>query len=348
MTDDGRQRTEPCTRNGTGEDGIVIFYITDNGNRLAKKITKLFPGAEVVKFNSAVFTSKWDNTKKIICIMASGIVVRALSSLLENKKTDPAVVLLDEKGSYVISLLSGHIGGANELANKIADYLGSQAVITTASDVQGKIALDMWAAEKNLYIEDLEKLKRISAKIVNGKRVKLKVDGSFENTRIPGEFRLVDTVKEADVVISHRLFKMNALFMRPKVLSVGIGCNRGTKKKEINDFVDSVFQREKLSIHSIRNIATIDIKRNEKGLIEFARDNNLDIDFFTKEKLNDSASAYNIKESKTVKAVTGAVAVAEPAAVLGAKQLFDRVTLIMPKEKRGNVTLAIAKAEFML
>ena len=326
----------------------VIFYITKNGRELAGRVAGLFPAAEVVKFNSAVFADKWAETGKIICIMATGIAVRTMSSLLEDKKTDPAVVLLDEKGAFVISLLSGHIGGANELAKKIADGIGARPVITTASDVQGKVALDLWAEAMGLYVEDFERLKKMSARIVNGKNLKVKVEGLSGNIKLPSGLVRVGTVREADVIISHRTYKKDVLYLRPKVLCAGIGCNRGTTKREIGEVVGREFEKAGLSMRSISVLASIDLKKDEKGLIAFANDNGLEIEFFTKDELNDTALKHNIEESGVVIAATGAVAVAEPAALLSAKRISRKFSMIIPKEKRGNVTLAIAQAELAL
>jgi len=326
----------------------VIFYITNNGLKVARKIKNNFPEAELFKYDTKLFADRWRISKNIICIMATGIVVRAIAPLIKDKKIDPAVVVLDEKGRFAISLLSGHLGGANELAKKIAACLGAKAVITTASDVQGKTALDLWAKEKDLYVEDFEKLKKLSARIVNGKQIKLKIDGAVNAGAMPEEFIPAASIKEADAIISCRLIRSAALFLRPKSLYVGIGCNRGTSKEEIEKEMKDVFRKEKLSYHSVRGLASIDIKRDEEGLIEFARDNCFIIDFFTKDALNKAISAYHIKGSEAVRAATGAAAVAEPAAILSAKKVCGNIRLIKPKVKRGNLTLAIAEAEFTL
>jgi cobalamin biosynthesis protein CbiG len=280
--------------------------------------------------------------------MATGIVVRSMAFLLENKKNDPAVVVLDEQGKYAVSLISGHIGGANALAKRIADYIGAYAVITTASDVQGKVALDLWAEEKDLFIEDFKKLKKLSTRIVNGERIKVYPDCPFDKKQMPDEFIVVESGDEPDIIISHSLFDSKALFLRPRNLFVGIGCNRGTSANEIDEVTRSVLDREKLSFISIGSLATIDIKRDEQGLIDFAGSNKMNIDFFSKNDLNNTALTHNIKPSDIVKTATGAVAVAEPAALLSAKRASGNCVIITPKEKRGNVTLAIAKAEYLL
>jgi cobalamin biosynthesis protein CbiG len=330
------------------ERNTTIYYVTDNGHNLARSIRELLSDAEIVRYKTEVFIEKWSSTKNIICIMATGIVVRVIAPLLKDKRTDPAVVVIDEKGDYVISLLSGHLGGANALTRGIADCIGGQAVITTASDVQGKIALDLWAAGENLYVEDYRKLKRLSAKIVNGKNVSVRTEHIFRSDHIPKEFDMVRRGSQADIIISSRLLKSDALILRPKNLFAGIGCNRGTSKDEIRDTVAKILEEHKLSVNSIARLATIDLKRDEQGLTDYADDEGLEIDFFSKNDLNGAVIKHNIAQSDAVKAATGAAAVAEPAAILAARKRFHNSTVVIPKEKRGNVTLSIVKAEFVL
>jgi cobalt-precorrin 5A hydrolase len=326
----------------------AIFYITNNGLRLAQSIRELLSDAEIVRYETDVFIEKWSSTKNIICIMAAGIVVRVIAPLLKDKRTDPAVVVIDERGDYVISLLSGHLGGANALTRGIADCIGGHPVITTASDVQGKIALDLWAADENLYVEDYKKLKRLSAKIVNGNNVKVRTEHIFRSDHIPEEFDMVRRGEHADIIISSRMIKSDALILRPKNLFAGIGCNRGTSKDEISDTVGKVMEEHKLSVNSIARLATIDLKKDEQGLIDFAEDEGLEIDFFSKNDLNGAVLKHNIAPSDVVRTATGAAAVAEPAAILAARKKFHNSTVVIPKEKRGNVTLSIVKAEFVL
>ncbi|MBI5055342.1 MAG: precorrin-3B C(17)-methyltransferase [Nitrospirae bacterium] len=323
--------------NKGGQRGVIaILYITDNGHTLAQEIRKLYPDARVLKFKADAVSNIWEKNNALIFIMASGIVVRSIAPLIKDKKTDPAVVVLDEKGRYAVSLLSGHLGGANKLVKEIADFLKGAAVITTASDVQGKVSLDLWAKENDLYIEDFEKLKKLSSKIVNGRKIRV---WSAHTIEMPDEFTTVDSAKDAELIISHKLARSNALFLRPKTLVAGIGCNRGTSAAEIESAIKKVLLKKKLSFHSIRNLATIDIKKNEKGLADFAGENKLDIQFFSKEDLNSAVSALDLAQSKTVEAATGALAVAEPAALLSS----GADTLLVPKQKTGNVTVAVAE-----
>lgn len=330
------------------EHKTVIFYITKSGLSLAESIKELFPDAGIYRYENEIFREKWSAAKNIICIMATGIVVRAVAALLKDKKTDSAVVVLDEKGEYVISLLSGHLGGANALSREIADCIGGQAVITTASDVQGKAALDLWADEEDLFVEDYEKLKALSLKIVNGENIKVRTEHIFKSDHIPDEFEIVGPDEKADMIITSRMLDDQALFLRPKDFFVGIGCNRGTTTDEIRDTVRHIMERGKLSINSIACLASIELKKDEQGLLGFADEEGLAIDFFSKTDLNGAIIKHNIVVSDAVKAATGAGAVAEPAAILAAGKRSRNSTVLVPKEKRGNVTLAIVKAEFML
>ncbi|MBI4850048.1 MAG: cobalamin biosynthesis protein [Nitrospirae bacterium] len=335
MSTESSKRSQKSEVRSQNKRTAAIFYITDNGFKLAQEIRKLYPDARVFKFKADAVSKSWGENNALIFLMASGIVVRTIAPLIKDKKTDPAVVVLDEKGRYAVSLLSGHLGGANGLAKEIAAFLKGEAVITTASDVQGKVSLDLWAKDNDLYIEDFEKLKKLSSKIVNGKKIKVWPDHTI---KVPDEFITVDSAKGAELIISHKLVKSNALFLRPKTLITGIGCNRGTSAAEIENTIKKVLLKEKLSFHSIRNLATIDIKKDEKGLTGFAGENKLDIKFFSKEELNSAVSTFDLARSKTVEAATGAMAVAEPAALLSAGS--DK--LLVPKQKIGNVTVAVA------
>jgi len=244
----------------------AIFYITENGLHLAKRLKGLYPDAQIIKFKAEAIPEFWNKCKNLIFILATGIVVRTIATLIKDKKTDPAVVVLDEKGRFAISLLSGHLGGANAVAKEIADYLSGKAVITTASDV-------------NKLTEPL--------------------------------------------------------YLRPRNLIIGIGCNSGTPEDEIENVIKNTLRENNLSFSSIHSIATINEKGNEGGLIAFAQKYGFEIKTFSSEELN---RVEGITKSESVFKVTGAYAVAEPSALLASGA--DK--LLIPKQKTGNVTVAVA------
>ncbi len=327
--------------------GVAIICLTRGGIELAMKLKGLLPNmklyaykpldlqpSNIERFSSlpGLIEKVWSEHNVLVFIMAAGIVVRTIAPLIKDKKIDPAVVVLDEKGKFAISLLSGHMGGANRLAKKIADSLGGQAVITTASDVNERPALDLWALERDLYVEDWERVKRLSARIVNGEKIRVFV-GDFPYL-LPEEFSRSPTPEDAQIIITNRVFPFPALYLRPRDLVVGLGCNRGTRAEEIEDVVKDVFGEWGFSPNSIRNVATVDKKKDEAGLLSFAERHGLNIEFFSTEKIN---RVKGINGSEASMRAIGAQAVAEPAAILSA-----RSSLLIPKQKRGNVTLAVA------
>ena len=314
------------------ENNTAIFFITDNGFALAKKLNSLYPDAKAFKFKPDTLSKFWGKHKSFIFIMASGIVVRTIAPLIKDKQTDPAVVVLDEKGRFAVSLLSGHLGGANKLADEIADFLGGEAVITTASDINDLPAIDLWAKERDLVIENWDALPHAATRFLN--TGKLKVYSNIDIS-MPSEFLQIKNPADADVLITNKIHPFTRLYLRPKNLIIGIGCNRGTSGSEIEGAVKDTLNKNNLSFLSVCAIGTIDIKGKEPGLIAFAKKYNLRINAFTTDELN---TVKGISKSDAAFKATGANAVAEPAALLGAKT--DR--LLVKKQKKGNVTVAAA------
>ncbi len=320
-----------------------IFYITNSGRSVAERLKGIFPDAEIIKFNKSLtvtFEKKWREAKNLIFIMAIGIVVRTISPFLKDKKTDPAVVVIDEKGRFVISLIGGHLGGANELARDIARYIGAEPVITTSSDINDHTALDLWAKEHNLVIDDPSRLPSVATRLINRGFLKIYADPGFSLEGLcPHDFIPVSDPSEADLTITSRIDlkeSQGQVLLRPKNLIVGIGCNSGTSSVEIEEAVKKVFEKYSLSFNSIHSIATIDLKAKEKGLLDFAKRHGFDILTFSPEELN---KIKGIESSEAVLKATGAMGVSEPAALLasGAKEL------LIPKQKHGNVTVAVAE-----
>jgi len=276
--------------------------------------------------------------------MATGIVVRALSTLCRDKVKDPCVLVLDEKGKFVISLLSGHLGGGNKLAIELADKLGAQAVITTASDVTGHTSLDLWAEKNRLIIDDSQKLTEKSAKLVNSGRLHVFLDLQCDS--LPNDFTIVSSPDEADIIISGKTHgKNDALLLYPRIFSVGLGCNRGTKLEDFQEAVSELFNDEGFAKNAIFNFASIDLKNDEQGMLDYAVFEGRRIVFYTKEQLN---SVENVSSSSVVLAATGAKGVAEPAAVLAAETELGPGRLIVRKRKWKNVTAAIAIQQIRL
>jgi len=317
---------------------IAVVYITDRGSALAARLARELK--EVTVFSGRpslpqVVQNVWPRSKGLVFIMATGIAVRTIAPLLENKYKDPAVVCVDETGRYAVSLVSGHLGGANELAETVARALGAEAVITTASDRMGLTAVDLWMKEKDLVPDppDIPK-KAASLLLAQGH---LRVFKGEHHLELPPDFKEVDQPHSADLIISNRTGMIGAMVLRPRNLVLGVGCNRGTALHQFVACLDEVLNRYHLSRLSIRNLATIDVKKSEAGIVALSDLLGVDIHFFSKDVLN---SVRNIDRSEQAYAATGAQGVCEPAALLSSGN--DK--LIVRKVKCKDITLALAEA----
>ncbi|PIE73818.1 MAG: cobalamin biosynthesis protein CbiG [Deltaproteobacteria bacterium] len=324
---------------------IGVIAITQEGKSLAQKITARLAGSRHLLQTrgekvSELLARHWHFFDGFVCIMAAGIVVRAIAPLLTDKRQDPCIVVCDQKGKHLISLLSGHLGGGNQLAHDLADITGGQPVITTASDTLGLVALDLWAREHTLQPPPGPELTEISTKLVNRGMLKIYLD--VPCTTLPRGLKQVSTPESAEIIVSHRLYDLRetAVFC-PKDLVVGIGCNRGTSKQELAAALAELFADLKINRKSIRNLASIDKKSDEQGLLELAADNGWRIDFFDKEQIN---SQKNLEISFVALKAVGAIGVAEPTALLSAGSAI----LISRKRKWKNVTMAVAQVPFTL
>jgi len=323
---------------------IGILAITEGGKRLAADLAAKMPETLLLPQKGGVaqiLAQHWRELDGFVCIMAAGIVVRAIAPILQGKESDPCVVVVvDEKGRHAVSLLSGHLGGGNDLARQVAALSGGEAVITTASDTLGLAALDLWARGQDLVCESKEGLTRASAKLVNTGR--LKIYSEMAIASLPHGLEAVAGPEQAEIVVSARIADYGpAVVFRPRNLVVGVGCNRGTPVAELRQACEELFAERNLSQLSIRNLASIDLKQDEVGLLAFAEERGWRLDFFSKEELN---RVENITVSEAALRNVGAVGVAEPAALLSA-QSND---LLVGKKKWRNVTMAVARASCTL
>lgn len=324
---------------------IGILAITRGGRELAARLSSLLEGARVLsqkpgeKF-AETLAANWQHYDGFICIMATGIVVRAIAPLLGDKGTDPCVVVLDEKGQHAISLFAGHIGGGNDLARKVAGLLGGTPVITTASDTLELVALDLWAREQQLVAPSRKELTTLSTLLVNRGHLSLYADVSVAS--LPKGLTQVDAPDQADCIVSHvtGIVRSCPVF-RPRNLVVGIGCNRGTPAREFEQALAELFHDLHYSRASVRNLASIDKKNDEVGLLQFADENGLQVDFFDSNTIN---TLTHLETSFAALKAVGAIGVAEPAALLSAQSNH----LLSRKRKWKNVTMAVAQVPYTL
>lgn len=287
----------------------------------------------------------------LIFIGALQIAVRLSAPFLKSKVTDPAVLVMDEKGQYCIPVLSGHIGGANEMAIKISKEMGTLPVITTATDINQRWAVDVFAKKNHLYIEDMTLAKKISADILEGKKIRIAVEGGPEAVtgEIPEEVEIVPEMDgRIDIYIGihkytgickpeNRLTKgeNSILQLVPGAVSAGIGCKKGTVLTQIEANVREVLQRENIHPESIRRVASIDLKKEEEGLLAFCRKYQIEPEFYTAEELRKVPGTFS--QSAFVQGVTGVDNVCERSAVCAGGGCLH-----VKKQAKNGVTVALA------
>lgn len=281
-------------------------------------------------------------TDGFVFIGAAGIAVRAVAPFMKSKASDPAVVVLDDMGRFSIPLLSGHLGGANELAERIAGICGGQAVITTATDIHGKFAVDVFAKKQGLIISDLKKARAISSAVLRGESI-----GFFSDFPVEGELSeelALGQVWGENLWITIYEGKRKGIFSRalrlaPAILILGIGCRRGIQRAAVENAVSQVLEKQKLSERAVKACATIDIKKNEPGLLEFAEQKSIKMFTYSAEALREETKS--VSASAFVEQVTGVDNVCERAALACARELGGG-RLLVKKEAIDGVTVAVA------
>jgi cobalt-precorrin 5A hydrolase len=257
----------------------------------------------------------WKKYDAIICILAMGAVVRKIAPLLEDKSTDPAVIVINLALDKIVPLLSGHLGGANELSNDLTNRLPKCInFISTATDQTNTIAFDMIAKQNSWKIENIDKLANISNRLLNKKQVNVLTKKAIFDSLPKCENINLITPQEIDentVIISPVIEEKN-LTLKPKVY-LGIGCNRGTSFKIIDTSVKIFLAKYNLSIDQIQNIASFEVKQDEEGLLQFANKYNFDIEFYKKEDINALEDNFSPSASTKFFDLKG---VAEPSAIL--------------------------------
>lgn len=355
----------------------AIVGITKHGVAIGRKLHSLLPMSDL--FYPAKFAKGDESEKQIamfegsvkhavpklfysyqglIMIVSIGAVVRLIAPYLKNKMTDPGVVVVDDRAKHVISVLSGHLGGANQLTNEVAALLGSKPIITTASEVQKTIAVDLLGRRFGWTWELEENLVTASAAVVNEKQVAIVQESGETNwwnydTSLPKNITVYGSIGQAleatpdtALVITHRQLTNeeqpilnNGVLYRPKVIALGIGCNRGTSASEIEDVITETIDELQFSIQSVKAICTIDLKKDEEGLLHVVNKYGWEFVTYTANQLNEVS--FN-NPSEIVFKYTGAYGVSEPAALLYSKA--DE--LVLEKKKSGNVTVSVALIRF--
>lgn len=343
----------------------AILAITKNGVKIASSIKQLFPEWEI--FSPSKFRDSTDATwyeeqtsakiaelfskyEALVCIFSLGAVIRLISPYLKDKKTDPAVIVIDDQASFVISALSGHLGGANELAEKIAKKLGATPVITTAADVNKTIPVDLVGREFGWRIDGDSSVTKVSAFMVNEEKI-----GVYQNCgernwwkgELPKNVTVYDDLakmlqsdSKGFLIISDSIIDNieNAVVYRPRTLVVGIGLHGDTSKEKILENVMLCCKKYNLSPKSIARFASLKKPQEVAGLREAASHMGVQIDYFERDEL---AKISIPNPSQMVQAYEGTPSVSEAAAI---KSSGGR--LVVEKQKfPPDLTIAIARVE---
>ncbi len=339
---------------------IAVISFTRTGRELAEKVACILKkeghtvhaAVKGAEFPDSVrcSLSEWAEVHfrqqdALVFVGAAGIAVRAVAPYIRSKTKDAAVLVLDEKGNYCIPVLSGHIGGGNELALIIGKWLPAVPVITTATDIQGKWAVDVFAVKNNLVIRDMEKAKQISAGLLSGKNVLLSVgmDGIVESGTCPDLLKIryaeeeESSVRPPDIYVGYdrKDFLEKSLCLIPRVVTAGIGCKRGTDENAIRFAVESTLKKAGIFRESLEKAASIDLKADEKGLTAFCKSSGIPFVTCHADELLKAEGEFS--GSEFVKQVTGVDNVCERSALLASGG-----RLVVKKQVHDGITVAIA------
>lgn len=332
---------------------IVCFSFTDKGKLLGEKLEKINSDKYIIQHyeNKKVeggikllLCNVWNKYDGFIFISSTGIAIRMINPYIKDKTKDPAVVVIDDTGRFSISLLSGHIGGANFLAEDIGEFLGSIPVVTTATDNRGIEAIDIFAKRNNYYMEDMKTVRTITSLMVNEKKIGLYTEDDkiidYPNIiRVKDLSNIDEKIEGLIVVSSENLKNINMAIpttkLIPRNLNIGIGCRKGVEGEKIIKAIEEAFYYANLSTKGIKAIGTIDFKKNEQGIIHGAKHLNCPMKIFTMEEIKEVEDRF--QKSQFVKDTIGVYSVSEPSAyLLGGK-------IIWKKSKHNGITISISK-----
>ncbi len=337
---------------------ISIIAFTANGCRTALRIagslegddvsvqcktTHEVEGVERIKGTSDAWTrERFADSDAIVFVGATGIAVRLIAPYVKSKDVDPAVVCVDEHGKFTIALLSGHIGGSNKLASRIAAGIGSTPVVTTATDLNGKFSVDVFATENKLRITNLHKVQTTSTRILADEFVGLSTEIPIEGT-VPRGLTMADS-GDFGIRISRDPSEHpfdNTFNLVPMDISVGVGCKRGTDPEKMLEFVKTILEEDGIAPERVGSISSVDLKSDERAVLELAAAFKCPVMFFTADELMSLEGKFS--SSNFVKSVTAVDCVCERSAVKARGG-----EIIRRKTASNGMTIALCKTDFEL
>ena len=327
-----------------GDQTVNCAYLafTAKGLALAQQLAQTCPGSVSRCGLGGVTLAGWTAQQfaaadALVFVGAAGIAVRAIAPHCQSKATDPAVVVLDECGRFAVPLLSGHLGGANDLARRLAAACGAVPVITTATDANGLFAVDEWAKKQNCAVWETPRIKFVSGALLAGKTVRYASPWAIAGTP-PAGVAEAEEPSGADFALTMTP-QGNALHLIPRIGVLGVGCKRGTTAAQLEAAFAAFCADTNLAPVGITAAASIDLKQNEPGLLEFCRSHGWPVSFYSAAQLRAVPGTFSA--SRFVQGVTGVDNVCERAAVLASGG-----TLLLPKYAHTGVTFAAAVRPF--
>lgn len=311
---------------------------TERGLRLAEKLAASLPGSVTRCGHGGPALAQWTaaefvRSDALVFVGAVGIAVRAIAPHCQSKASDPAVVVLDECGRFAVPILSGHLGGANDLARQLSALCGAVPVITTATDANGIFAVDEWAKHQNCQVLEPARIKAVSGKLLAGQTASVWSEFPLPGAAPAGVIP-TQTQEAADFALT--LFPAgNALHLVPRIGILGVGCKRGTTTEQLEAAFAAFCETHGLAPACICAAASIDLKQNEAGLLAFCQAHRWKVSFYSAAQLQAAPGTFT--PSHFVQSVTGVDNVCERAAVLAAGG-----PIRIPKQAGGGVTFALA------
>ncbi|MDE6103979.1 MAG: cobalamin biosynthesis protein, partial [Oscillospiraceae bacterium] len=303
------------TEKGTMQSELLYEKIKAKGLKCKRFCYSKYAsvGAESYENISILVKRIFSEYDILIFICACGIAVRSISPIIKSKTSDPGVIVMDEQLKYAIPILSGHLGGANRISQIISNETGAKAVITTATDTGEKFSVDSFAKANSLYISDMQIAKAGSAAVLQNKKIGFASD--YGTVNLPDELSK-DLNCEIGICISddrHKKPFLCTLNLVPQNIVLGIGCKKGKTFKEIESFLFDFLKKNKIPLYKICRIATIDLKSNEKGILDFCKKYHLELSVYSAQELMSAEGHFT--GSEFVKNVTGVDNVCESSAI---------------------------------
>lgn len=297
-------------------------------------------GAQAYESLARWAAEAFSNADALLFVGACGIAVRTVAPFLRDKLQDPAVVCVDEQAHFAVSLLSGHVGGANALARKVAALCGAQAVVTTATDAGGVFAVDEWAARQGLAILDRQVAKEVSTALLEGRTVGFASDADVAGDVPEGLVTTAGMPSELGIVVSldtRRRPFASTLRLVPRVVTVGVGCRRGTSESDLMQALEASLAEAHVAHEAVCALASIDLKADEPGLLQLADQLGVPLRLHSAQELRDVSGDF--ASSEFVERTVGVGNVCERAACAAGERI------LLGRRAYGNVTIALAASE---